>query len=162
MADKTPFSIGQRRWVVGLIVAFGILAGLGLYTFVYAQGLSYFSNDPNACMNCHIMRDQFEGWNHSTHKAVAACNDCHTPHNNLAAKYMVKGINGFNHSLAFTLGTYPEHLRIRQFNADIAQANCLECHETALSMVEHVGTDEPLKCVRCHGNVGHDNVAHGP
>jgi cytochrome c nitrite reductase small subunit len=31
-------------------------------------------------MNCHIMRDQFEGWSHSSHKAVAACNDCHTPH----------------------------------------------------------------------------------
>jgi cytochrome c nitrite reductase small subunit len=74
----------------------------------------------------------------------------------------VKGINGFNHSLAFTLDNYPEHIRIRDFNAKVAEQNCKDCHETAIDAIEHAGSDEPLQCVRCHGSVGHGNVAHGP
>ena len=38
------------------------------------------------------MRGQFDGWNHSSHKAVAGCNDCHTPHR-FPDKWIVKGIN---------------------------------------------------------------------
>jgi cytochrome c nitrite reductase small subunit len=36
----------------------GTLAGLGVYTFHYGEGLSYFSTDPRACKNCHVMNDQ--------------------------------------------------------------------------------------------------------
>ena len=48
---------------------------------------------------------------------------------------MVKAINGFNHSAAFTLGNFPEPIRIKQFNADIVQHNCESCHATMTSMV---------------------------
>ena len=162
MSEKPASPGGSRYWLAGIAVTFGVLIGLSAFTFVYAEGFSYFSNDPNACMNCHIMRDQFDGWSHSTHKTVAVCNDCHTPHR-FPDKWIVKGINGFNHSLAFTLGTYPENLHIRGFNADIARENCLECHATAVSAIEHAGESaDGLNCVACHGNVGHGNVAHGP
>ena len=73
----------QRR-VQPLLVAgivFGLLVGLGLYTFVYARGASYLTNDPAACANCHVMSEQYDGWLKSSHHAVAVCNDCHTPHN---------------------------------------------------------------------------------
>ena len=40
----------------------GVLAGLGGYTFHYAAGTSYFSADSAACVNCHIMREQYDGW----------------------------------------------------------------------------------------------------
>jgi cytochrome c nitrite reductase small subunit len=140
---------------------FGVALGLGLFTFNYAEGLSYFSNDPSSCVNCHAMREQFDGWNHSTHKAVATCNDCHTPHR-FPDKWIVKGINGFNHSLAFTLGNYPDPIRIRQFNANIARENCIACHNTMVGQVNHsvaASPDAPeLNCVRCHGNVGHGNA----
>jgi len=53
----------------------GLLTGLGAYTFDYAEGTSYLSNDPEACINCHIMRDVDNGWQRSTHHAVAVCND---------------------------------------------------------------------------------------
>jgi hypothetical protein len=39
-----------------LAIAFGIFVGIGGYTFRYAEGLSYFSTDPAACANCHIMQ----------------------------------------------------------------------------------------------------------
>jgi cytochrome c nitrite reductase small subunit len=37
--------------VVG--VPLGLAVGLGAYTFVYARGYAYLSNDPAACANCH-------------------------------------------------------------------------------------------------------------
>jgi len=30
-------------------------------------------------MNCHIMQSYFDDENRASHKAVATCNDCHTP-----------------------------------------------------------------------------------
>src|SRR6266446_5493121 len=66
-------------------IMFGIVLGLGLgiggYTFLYAKGWSYLTNDPAACANCHVMREHYDAWIKSSHRAVATCNDCHTPHN---------------------------------------------------------------------------------
>jgi cytochrome c nitrite reductase small subunit len=70
-----PFSF---KMIIAVMA--GLVAGLGAYTFIYAKGYSYMTNDPKACNNCHIMNEQFDGWAKSSHKKVAACNDCHTPH----------------------------------------------------------------------------------
>lgn len=148
---------GQRLLNVALFSFFGIAFGLGVYTFLYAKGLSYFSNDPAACVNCHIMREQFEGWSHSSHKAFAGCNDCHTPHR-FPDKWVIKGVNGWNHSLAFTTGNFPEPIMIRGFNANIAQENCVECHKTTVAEMHLFVSTEEQHCVNCHGNVGHDSA----
>lgn len=161
MADNRAAPHNARYWLAGTALMLGVLVALGLFTFVYAEGFSYFSDSPSACVNCHVMREQFDGWNHSSHKAVATCNDCHTPHT-FPEKWIVKGINGFNHSLAFTLDNYPETLHIRDFNAKVAEQNCIDCHETTVSQIQHIVSEEPLRCVHCHGSVGHGNVAHGP
>ena len=55
----------------------GAAVGIGGYTFVYARGYSYLIDDPQACMNCHVMREQFDGWLKSSHRSVATCNSCH-------------------------------------------------------------------------------------
>ena len=44
---------------------------LGVYTFAYARGWSYLTDNPAACANCHVMREQFDGWLKSSHRAVA-------------------------------------------------------------------------------------------
>ena len=69
------------KLTVPLLVAsvLGGAVGLGGYTFVYAKGYSYLTNDPAACANCHIMREHFDAWTRASHRAVAVCNDCHTP-----------------------------------------------------------------------------------
>ena len=133
----------------------GGIVGLGSFTFSYAQGFSYLSNDPNACMNCHIMRDQFDGWNHGSHKAVATCNDCHTPHNNIVANYAVKGLNGFRHSYAFTTGDFNEPIRITALNRAVTEQACRYCHGDLASMIKHDTTEHPTECLRCHSGVGH-------
>ena len=97
------------RGVVGIAVglAVGLLLGLGGYTFVYARGASYLTNNPDACNNCHVMREQFDGWQRSSHRTVAVGNDCHAPHT-LVGKYVTKARNGFWHSFYFTTGTFPD------------------------------------------------------
>jgi len=127
----------------------GSMAGLGLYTFLYAQGYSYFSNDPNACANCHIMRDHLDSWQKSSHHARATCNDCHTPHS-LLPKLVTKAENGWNHSMKFTLQNFREPIRIRMSNARRLQANCLRCHQ---DMTDEIGAE--ADCVHCHAGVGH-------
>ncbi len=141
-------------WSIAVVVLIGMFIGLGTFTFDYAEGLAYFSDDPEACLNCHVMRPQFEGWNHSSHKNVATCNSCHAPHTFLE-KYIVKGVNGWNHSLAFTTGNYPDPIRIRGFNADVVQANCVDCHKSLVSQVHSNRPGEERSCIACHGNVGH-------
>ncbi len=135
--------------------ALGIAAGLGGYTFVYAKGASYLTNDPAACANCHIMGDHFAAWLKSPHRHVAVCNDCHTPHNPVA-KYAVKASNGFWHSFAFTSGRFPEPLRIKERNHAVTEDACRRCHGAIVDAIEsgHAKA-RGLSCVRCHANVGH-------
>lgn len=139
-----------------LCALLGVLAGVGSYTFFYAQGVSYLSNDPKACVNCHIMRDQYDSWRKSSHHAHATCNDCHVPHD-LVGKYLTKAENGYHHSKAFTLQDFHEPIRIRPGNAAVLNANCLYCHRDFVREItaHRVIKDEELYCVRCHDNVGH-------
>jgi len=160
----SPHRAGLRRlsgmlplwgWLAIAAIAGGII-GIGAYTFLYAQGTSYFSDDPRACVNCHVMRDVYAGWGKSSHKAVAACNDCHTPHDSIVSKYAVKAINGLNHSIAFTTDNYPRPIRITGMNRDVAQQNCLYCHADLTAQMSHAASNDPTDCLRCHSRVGHD------
>ncbi len=142
-------------WV--LLVLSGIaggLAGFGGFTFSYANGFSYLSDDPAACANCHVMREVFDGWNHGPHKAVATCNDCHTPHD-LLGHYAIKALNGYRHSSAFTLDNFEEPIRITDFDRNLAQQNCLRCHGEMTAFIDHRNTSDPTDCLRCHVGEGH-------
>jgi cytochrome c nitrite reductase small subunit len=140
-------------FVVG--AAIGFAAGLGGYTFMYAKGGSYLTNDPAACANCHIMREHYDGWLKSSHRVVAVCNDCHTPPG-FVAKYATKASNGFWHSFAFTTGRFPEPLRIKPHNREVTELACRKCHQDIVEAIEgpHYSAAEQ-SCVRCHSSVGH-------
>jgi cytochrome c nitrite reductase small subunit len=144
------------RWLPALAgSAIGIALAVGGYTFIYARGYSYLTNDPAACANCHVMRDHFSAWVKSSHRAVAVCNDCHTPPG-LIRKYLTKAENGFNHSFAFTTGRFPEPLRITGRNHDVTERACRKCHEDIVIAIEGPpGRAERLSCIRCHSTVGH-------
>ena len=119
--------IRPRRAIFASAVLVGIPVGVGLFTFRYAEGLSYFSSDPKACVNCHIMRDEYDSWAKSGHHHVAVCIDCHLPHS-FIPKMIAKSRNGWNHSSAFTLQNFHEPIMIGPTNAAILQENCLRCH----------------------------------
>lgn len=142
--------------IVLVIVCAGIALGIGGYTFLYAKGASYLTNDPEACANCHIMQEQYDSWVKSSHRAVAVCNDCHTPHS-LLGKYAVKANNGFWHSFYFTTQRFPEPIRITARNLAIAEAACRDCHAALLETPggrNHLAGGPP--CAGCHATAGHN------
>ena len=144
-----------RALPIAAAVTAGILTAVGGYTFIYARGYSYMTNDPAACANCHVMENHYRAWMKSSHRAVAVCNDCHTPPG-LIPKYTVKAINGFNHSVAFTTGRFPEPLRITDMNHGVTEKACRKCHQEVVDAIEGPHPDtEQLSCIRCHSTVGH-------
>jgi cytochrome c nitrite reductase small subunit len=40
----------------------GAAMGVGLFTFGYADAASYLTNRPDACANCHVMREHLDAW----------------------------------------------------------------------------------------------------
>jgi cytochrome c nitrite reductase small subunit len=150
---------------LAVAVLLGVFLGSGVHTFVSARGGAYLSNDPAACVNCHVMRAEYDGWLHGSHHAVAVCNDCHLPHDNLAHKLWVKASNGYHHSKAFTLMNFPDPIQIRPDNARVLEANCVRCHRALTAdITAHGPLGAPTGpgpeaglygCVRCHPEVGH-------
>jgi cytochrome c nitrite reductase small subunit len=139
--------------VIALTV--GTAAGIGGYTFVYAKGASYLSNDPRACANCHIMQDHLDGWIKSSHRSAATCNDCHTPAG-LIPKYYTKADHGFFHSLAFTTGKFHEPIQMKERSRRVTENACRKCHQDIVHDMEAITTlGETLSCIRCHAGVGH-------
>ena len=119
----------KPRTIQGILlgIVIGIAVGIGAYTFAYAKGWSYLTDDPAACANCHVMQEQFDGWLKSSHRAVATCNSCHTPAN-FIGKYATKASNGFWHSFFFTTGGYEDNIQIKPHSREITEQACRNCH----------------------------------
>ena len=151
--------MSRSIWVVCILASIG--TGIGLYTFLYAEGLSYMSDDPEVCINCHIMQPQYDSWLSSSHHTVAGCVDCHLPHD-FIGKYLAKGENGWFHSVASTLQNFHEPIRITPKNAAILQESCISCHEPMVHELAAgaVSADaHAVSCVHCHADVGHGERA---
>jgi len=157
----------QHLYTLLFVVLLGLAIGTGVFTFGYAKGASYLTNDPAACANCHVMDAHYDSWAKSSHSAVAVCNDCHTPHD-FVGKYLTKASNGFWHSFAFTTGDFPDPIRIKGHNREVTEAACRHCHaELTASItagphatgtgVTAVGEADgwEVSCTRCHRTVGH-------
>jgi cytochrome c nitrite reductase small subunit len=152
---------GRRVTLLGIgAVAVSVLAGafMGVsgFTFYYAEGASYLSNNPQSCVNCHIMREQYDSWHKSSHHAVATCNDCHLSHD-FVGKWMTKAKNGYWHSTAFTFQNFHEPIQVRQSNREVLQASCLHCHGDVVHQMQvHAYAHESADmCTTCHQGVGH-------
>ena len=146
-----------RRIALVVAIMVGVVLGLGLYTFDYGEGLSYFSTDPKACVNCHIMQSEYDSWQKAGHHTAARCVDCHLPHE-LVPKYIAKADNGYRHSKGFTFNDFHEPIQIKPRNAEILQENCLRCHGDFVHNIlpSNQTTDtNTLQCVHCHARVGH-------
>lgn len=163
---RIPISKAASAWGRGLLVQIGflhvafalllgMLAGIGAFTFGYGEGLSYLSDNPASCANCHVMQDHYDSWQSSSHHHVATCNDCHlSPHP--IGQWITKADNGFFHSLAFTTGNYPDPIRIKPRNSRVTQNACLSCHSDFVHQMLPVEPGgDMLSCVHCHSDVGH-------
>jgi cytochrome c nitrite reductase small subunit len=153
--------VSGRNALKLIAVIAGILIGISAFTFRYAEGLSYFSTDPRACANCHIMNDQYASWSSGPHHGAARCVDCHLPHD-FVGKYIAKAVNGYHHSKGFTLQDFHEPILIKPRNAEILQNNCVRCHGDFVHEIlidrDHSGAaraPNETRCVHCHRGAGH-------
>ena len=143
--DTTLGIRARTKWLLAATVAIGLVAGLGAFTFGFARGHSYLTDDPRACANCHVMEDYYAAWQKGSHRAVATCNSCHTPHN-LVGKYTTKAVNGFWHSFYFTTGRYPNPISITARDRQITERTCRDCHQeitAAITPGAHVVATSP-------------------
>lgn len=159
------FFIPPQSWRVPVIILLGILAGLFASLFYISKAHSYLSDAPETCTNCHIMAPQYATWNHSSHREVANCNDCHVPHNNFLNKYYFKAKDGMRHATIFTLRAEPEVIFIKKEGQEVVHQNCIRCHENQLmnpkmmAQIQNLKSDrEERKCWECHQEVPHGKV----
>lgn len=157
--------IPPPKWRVPVLVLSGIIAGLFCWLFYVSRAYSYLSDEPSTCVNCHIMATQYATWQHSSHREVAGCNDCHVPQDNFFSHYYFKAKDGLRHATIFTLRTEPQTIYIHEAGKEVVQQNCIRCHGPLLTdaRMNARSTDMDIfrkgqHCLRCHREVPHGRV----
>lgn len=153
------------KWQLPAAIISGAFIGALLLIFQISNAASYLSDKPETCINCHIMRPEYLTWQHSSHKSVTNCNDCHVPHNNIIRKYYFKATDGMRHATIFTLRNEPQVIRIGEAGKTVVQENCIRCHLDLVSAVSISGVNtenykygEGKLCWDCHREVPHGRV----
>ncbi len=156
--------IPPDNWKRPVAFVLGVFVGLIIFTIYISNAVSYLSDSPQTCINCHIMKPQMATWQHSSHREAAVCNDCHVPQNNFFSKYYFKAADGLRHATVFTLRNEPQVITINDAGTGVVQNNCIRCHEilnsevdTKISLAQHK-TGEGKLCWNCHQDVPHGRV----
>jgi cytochrome c nitrite reductase small subunit len=154
--------IPPPQWQLPVIILCGIIVGLGISIMQIANATSYLSDDPKACINCHIMTPEYSTWQHSSHRERANCNDCHVPHNNIIRKYFFKAQDGLRHATIFTLRKEPQVIHIGDAGKTVVQENCLRCHIKQVNPISATNVNgknfkhgEGMLCWGCHREIPH-------
>jgi cytochrome c nitrite reductase small subunit len=159
---KSLLTLGfvPSAWKLPVWIALGTFAGLGILTIHVSRAPSYMSDAPETCMNCHVMTQAYVTWNHSSHRNVASCNDCHVPHDSLVNTYAFKAKDGMRHSAMFTLRLEPQVLQLSSAAVPVVEQNCRRCHQQLVGEI-HARTWTPgdNRCWDCHREVPHGRVS---
>jgi cytochrome c nitrite reductase small subunit len=166
MKKYVHYLVPPPKWRVPVIISLGVLFGLILVTLHIANATSYLSNDPRACINCHVMTTEYASWQRSSHARVAGCADCHVPQDNFVRTYAFKASDGLRHATMFTFRLEPQVIRIKAAGANVVQENCIRCHvhqvhRTALREEVTVKSRAAMKgkfCWDCHTETPHGKV----
>lgn len=158
-------NLSFRQKIVGIIIA-GILTGGGGLFLYLLRAHTYLTDDPSACVNCHIMAPYYATWFHSSHSRNTTCNDCHVPHENAARKWFFKGMDGMRHVAVFLTKGEPQVIKAHEASSQVIMNNCIRCHyqlNTELVktgridyMMAQVGAGKA--CWDCHKNVPHGGM----
>ncbi len=153
------------EWQLPVIILLGILTGLGSLALYISNAASYLSDQPEACMNCHVMASEYATWQRGSHARAAVCNDCHVPYGNFLKKYAFKAKDGLRHATIFTLRMEPQVIKLNKAAIPVVQKNCVRCH---VNLVENVSlsetrgesfhSGESRLCWECHRQTPHGRV----
>jgi cytochrome c nitrite reductase small subunit len=153
------------EWQFPVVILLGILAGLGCLGFYISNAVSYLSDRPEACINCHVMASEYATWQRGSHGRVTVCNDCHVPQDNILRKYAFKAMDGLRHATVFTLKMEPQVIKLNTAAIGVVQENCVRCHFHLVENVSASGVsgDNPHSglgqlCWGCHRQTPHGRV----
>jgi cytochrome c nitrite reductase small subunit len=154
------------QWVPPVVMLLGIGAGLAAMIFHVSRASSYLSDNPQTCVNCHVMAPQYATWYNSRHRETATCSDCHVPHDNVVRHYAFKASDGMRHAFMFTFRLEPQVIRIHEAGQRVVQENCVRCHDAAVHMTQlpevpgdaRAEQGEGLRCWSCHRETPHGRV----
>jgi len=140
-----------RRWRPTLPMVLAGLLALAVLSVGGAKVMLTITDPPEYCISCHVMEDHYESWFHSGHHIAATCNDCHVPHQNIAAKLVAKGTDGMRDTYSFYTNRIPDPIRLSERGSNIVRENCLRCHGALLEGLP----SEDRYCWECHRSVPH-------
>lgn len=162
--ETSPAGGGKRKifsslWDALMWIGFGLLAGLALVVTDVSRAVSYLNDEPETCVNCHVMNPQYATWQHSSHANVAHCNDCHVPHDNIIHHYWFKALDGLKHSSVFSLRLEPQVIRLSEGAIPVVADNCRRCHLAQVEQVDLMPAhDGGRLCWDCHREVPHGSA----
>ncbi|MEW6408759.1 MAG: cytochrome c nitrite reductase small subunit [Nitrospirota bacterium] len=111
-----------------------------------------YTNKPEFCVSCHVMKGEYQNWSHSAHRNWAGCNDCHLPQQSMVTELAGKTRDGIYHGYAYLLNKDSVLIRISKHGEDTVMGNCVKCHEPLVENILHNGE---RKCWECHRGVAH-------
>lgn len=159
------FFIPPKPWRIPVIILMGAMTGLTFYALIESKAVSYLSDDPKTCANCHVMTPQYSTWLNSSHREVATCNDCHVPHDNVFNKYFFKAKDGLYHGYVFTTRGEPEVIKMKEAGIEVVHNNCIRCHQDQVTdaklsgqVENHFNARTERLCWDCHKEVPHGKV----
>lgn len=160
----------EKNNILKCIAIGSVITAFGVFGYVVnaSNMVSYLSEDPKVCINCHVMNTQYATWQHSSHRERATCVQCHLPQASTVDKMIAKARDGFNHSVAMTFRTYEHNtIRISEDASRRIQGSCISCHKELVSqMIEsnksyQTDPDGPLverRCWDCHRLTSHGST----
>ena len=144
----------------------GVCLGLTLYVAYMSRAWSYASDNPAACVNCHVMGTYYQAWAKSSHATRATCNDCHVPQDGFIKKYAFKAMDGLYHSAVFTVRAEPMAMRPRNASRGAIMQNCVRCHSPMVTEFARMDIDQKQvingnakPCWGCHTQLPHTSIS---
>lgn len=157
--------IPPKQWRFHAIILMGVFVGLGFFVLYISNAISYLSDDPKTCVNCHVMNPQYVTWERGSHGKSVTCNDCHVPQNNFINKYLFKANDGLRHATYFTMRWEPQVIQIKEEGKRAVQDNCIRCHSNLVHPIglraiknQNVEDQTEKNCWDCHRETPHGRV----
>ena len=120
--------VKDKGWHISFTGRFKVaLTVLAVSALVVLLSLMHYSESPNFCNSCHIMKPYYDAWNGSKHNKVA-CVKCHYPPSSVKTHLWHK-FQALSQVAKYVTRTYSS-----KPYAEVADASCLAsgCHATRL------------------------------
>ena len=138
---------------LSIAIILGAVFGLAAFLPIVTEAHTYLSEQPETCINCHIMRPFYISQQRSSHRTVS-CPECHIPHENMAKYFANKSRDGMWDAYVYTTFQDEYAIKLHESSKKTIRDNCLRCHERVMSEISLFDKSERF-CGECHREVVH-------